>query len=104
VKCYGNPVGDDVLWTVFWSGRIAEACLHSGGRVALLPRKTIVTTLCGNPRARDSIVHQRLVDIYGPKGTKKDRGRLYGIKNDEWSALAVATAAREIGEKGLTLL
>ena len=97
MKCYGMPVGDDVLMTVFWSGRFAQAWRERGGSVALLPRKTVVTVLCGSARATDANVSQRLRDIYGEKGTKKNPGMLYGIKGDMWSALAIATAAREIG-------
>ncbi len=97
IKCYGMPVGDEILRTVFWSGRFAQEQIRSGGRVSMLPRKTIVAHLCGSGRAKDSNVRQRLIDIYGEKGTKKNPGQLYGIKADEWSALAVATAAHEIG-------
>ena len=51
--------------------------------------------LCGHPRAKDPNIRQALLDRFGPGrekalGTKKAPGALYGIKGDEWAALAVA--------------
>lgn len=91
VKSYGNPVGDEVFETVRWIGMFWSHLLDRRDiPVAFASRKSIVTQLCDNPRAGDSIIHQRLIDIFGPKGTKKAPGKLYGFKFDMWSALAVA--------------
>jgi hypothetical protein len=40
-------------------------------------------------RAKDSNIRQALIDRFGEPGTKKVPGLLYGIKKDEWSALAL---------------
>jgi hypothetical protein len=51
--------------------------------------------LCGNARAKDANVRQALLDLYGDGtrqtacGVKSKPGPLYGIKKDEWAALAV---------------
>ena len=102
VKYYGANIniGDSVLGTVLWSGRFIEAW---GGPWVLIPRKTIVTHVTGNPRANDSNVIAALLDRFGgtmkaAKGTKAKPGPLYGIKSHIWQALAVAVTAAERSE------
>jgi hypothetical protein len=46
-------------------------------------------------RATDANIRASLIDRYGPGkdsaiGSKRSPGPLYGLKGDEWSALAVA--------------
>ena len=59
-----------------------------------IPRKEVVTALCGSSKANDASVRQALIDRYGGKekaiGKKKAPGPLYGVTKDVWSALAVA--------------
>lgn len=92
LKSYGNALGDSVLETCVWIGRFIEAW----GRPAVrLPRKTIVTQLCNNPRANDTNVRAELMNRFGRSrdrsiGTKAAPGPLYCVKRDMWSALAVA--------------
>lgn len=92
LKSYGNALGDTVLETCVWIGRFIEAW----GRPAVrLPRKTIVTQLCMNPRANDTHVRAELINRFGRTrekaiGTKAAPGPLYGVAGDMWSALAVA--------------
>lgn len=97
-KSYGNVMGDSVLQTCVWIGRFIQAW---GARpYELIPRKRIVTQLCMNPRANDTNVRQALIDRWGGKdkaiGSKAKPGPLYGMKNDMWSALAVAVAWTEL--------
>jgi hypothetical protein len=82
IKSYGNAMGDSTIETCVWIGRFIE---RWSGPVDKLPRKTIVTTLCMNPRANDSNVRRALLDMYTPATVK-------GFTRDMWSALAVATA------------
>jgi hypothetical protein len=82
IKSYGNAMGDSTIETCVWIGRFIE---RWSGPVDKLPRKTIVTTLCMNPRANDSNVRRALLDMYTPAKVK-------GFTRDMWSALAVATA------------
>ena len=88
IASYGMPVGAEVFETVFWSGRFAEAA--GPAAVYRIPRKAIVTHLCGSARAKDSNVRAALLDRFGPQGTKKAPGVLYGVHKDVWAALALA--------------
>lgn len=92
VASYGMPVGADVFETVYWSGRFAEASRPLP--MQRIPRKAVVTHLCGSARAKDSNVRQALIDRFGGKeraiGRKAAPGPLYGIHADLWAALAVA--------------
>lgn len=82
IKSYGMAVGDETFETCVWIGRFIE---RWNGQVDKVPRKTVVTLLCGSPRAKDSNVRRRLLDIYGQAAVK-------GFTRDQWSALAVAVA------------
>ena len=93
IKSYGNVMGDTTIETCVWIGKFESAWAYEINR---LTRKTIVTYLCHNPRAKDKNVIQALKDKYGPVGTKSNPGPLYGVKKDIWSALAVSTVWREI--------
>jgi hypothetical protein len=97
-KCYGNAVGDETLAAVRWSGRFEQVAIEGGAEVLFLPRKTVVTHLCGNPRAKDGNVRQALIDRLGPPGTKKKPGPTHGIANDMWSALALCIVGLDIKE------
>lgn len=98
IKSYGMPMGDTCLMTCVWIGRFIEAWSYD---FELLPRKTIVTHICGSANAGDSNVRQGLINrfsgtrpIGGGKtpeiGTKRKPGPLYGFSRDMWAALAVA--------------
>ena len=99
VACYGMPVGETVFETVYWSGRFAEQWdtdWTSANSFARITRQEVKLHLCGQARAKDANVRQALIDRFGEKGTVKNKGVLYGIKADEWQALAVAVAYSEI--------
>ena len=87
VACYGMPVGREIFETALWTGRFIQAF---GGPFTLVYRKDVKLHLCGSVRAKDSNIRQALIDRFGPPGTKKARGKLYGISKDLWAALAVA--------------
>lgn len=91
VAAMGMAVGAEVFETVFWSGRFCEAWGHDFNRVK---RHQVKMHLCGNMRAKDPNIRQALLDRYGGRalaiGSKAHPGPLYRIKNDMWSALAVA--------------
>lgn len=89
IASYGMPVGETIFETVFWSGRFAQAVMGSV-KLERIERKEVKLHLCGTPRAKDGNVRQTLIDRFGPQGTKKKPGVLYGIKKDQWAALAVA--------------
>lgn len=92
IAAMGMSVGEEVFETVFWTGRFAQS-FH--GECHRIKRHAIKMHLCGNMRAKDPNIRQALLDRFGPGkeralGTKKAPGALYGIKGDEWAALAVA--------------
>lgn len=88
VESFGMAVGKEVFETVFWSGRFAEA--WNPARWDRLPRRLVKQHLCHTARATDANIRQVLIDRFGPVGTKKEPGILYGIKSHCWAALAVA--------------
>lgn len=88
----GMAVGETVFETAVWSGRFWQILEMSGHRVERIKRMEIKHILCGSSRAKDANIRQRLIDIYGEQGTKKNPGKTYGMKADMWAALAVATA------------
>lgn len=88
VASYGMPVGAEVFETVYWSGRFAEAA-HPA-TVGRIPRKAVVTHLCGSARAKDPNVRRVLLDRWGGDAAGRKGGPLADIKADLWAALAVA--------------
>jgi hypothetical protein len=102
VASYGMPVGAEVFETVRWAGRFEEAFVsrdaHRYGLHAChrLVRREVKLHLCGQARAKDSNIRQAVIDRFGGKekaiGKKASQGPLYGLKADEWQALALAIA------------
>jgi hypothetical protein len=96
IASYGMPVGREVFETCVWIGRFMSAAQPS--KVTRIYRRDVKLHLCGSLRAKDANVRQALIDLWGGKekaiGCKKSPGPLYGIKADEWAALAVAVTYR----------
>lgn len=96
IASYGMPVGAEVFATVFWAGRFAQRV----GFYDLMPRKAVKLHLCGQTKAKDSNIRQALIDRFGGKdqaiGKKATPGPLYGIKADEWQALALAVTWHDL--------
>ncbi len=92
---YGRIViGGELLETVFWSGRFAEAASAWASSVDRIGRKAVVAHVCGVATASDAHVRAALIDLYGGKelaiGRKSAPGPLHGMNVDERSALALA--------------
>jgi len=87
IRCYGMPIGQTTLDTVFWSGRFWQVW---DGFKYMMPRIEVKKHLCHNGAAKDSNIRQALIDRFGPPGVKKEPGLLYGVKKDIWAALAIA--------------
>lgn len=81
------PAGKDVFNTCVFIGELKEAC-SQGFKAHLFERRYIKIHFCNSARAKDSNTRQALIDRFGPPGVKKNPGKLYGIKADEWAALA----------------
>ncbi|MGA2956108.1 MAG: hypothetical protein ABSF48_10340 [Thermodesulfobacteriota bacterium] len=90
ISSYGMPVGKEVFETCVWIGRFIQAM----GEASMIYRHEIKSHFCNSQRAKDGNIRQALIDRFGGKeraiGKKKSPGPLYGIKGDEWAALAVA--------------
>lgn len=99
VASYGMPVGSEVFDTCVWIGRFFQFFIRIQKDPLFIYRKEEKLHLCGSMKANDANIRQALVDKYAPgypnhgKGTKKEPSMLYGLKKDEWAALAVADTA-----------
>lgn len=92
IASYGMPVGKEVFETCVFIGRLQERWLAIHKEEAnLIFRKEIKIHHCGSMRAKDGNIRQALIDRFGIIGTKKEPGLLYGVSNDIWSAVAIAT-------------
>ena len=89
VNCYGRAVGADVFETAYNCGRFSKW----NGPVVRIARPEVCLELVGDRRAKKPTVNRFLLDTYGPKGTMKKRGPLYGVAGHVWDALAVAVVA-----------
>lgn len=87
VESFGMAVGKEVFETVFISGMFVQAW---GGQWTRIYRRQVKQHLCHTARATDANIRQALIDRFGPIGTKKEPGVLYGVKSHCWAALAVA--------------
>jgi len=101
VACYGMAVGETIFETVFWSGRFIQKLIDLksewGEEVHWdrIERREVKLHLCGTMKAKDANIRQALIDRFGEPGKKKSQGVLYGIKADQWAALAVGVTYAE---------
>lgn len=96
IQSYGMPVGREVFETCVWIGRFIEAYK---GPYRYIYRKDVKLHICQSMKANDSTVRQALIDRFGKPGTKKAPGKLYGFRDDMWSALAIGITAIETKEQ-----
>lgn len=99
VASYGMSVGRDVFETVRWIGRFQQAWRNPEA-VRFVYRQDVKLHLCKSPRANDGNVRQALIDMLGPKGTKRQPGPTYGVSSHAWAALAVAVTASRAAAGG----
>lgn len=95
IASYGMAVGREVFETCLWIGRFIEAWR---GQYQLIYRRDVKLFHCESARATDANIRAARIDRFGPGkekaiGRKTAPGPLYGLKGDEWSALAVALKA-----------
>ena len=93
IACYGMPVGTSTLETCVWIGRFMQAweAAHSCLAYRML-RLEVRQEICHNGKAKDAHIRQAMIDMFGPPGTKKHPGILYGMSGDAWQALALGVA------------
>ena len=90
VRSYGMAVGQSVFTTIEWIGRFHQCAFDRSLPVSKVGRKEVAIYWCCSPKAKDSNIRARMLDVYGKPGTKRDQGNTYGITKDVWSALAIA--------------
>lgn len=95
IASYGMPVGREVFETCVWIGRFVQAW-NDPDAALLVYRADVKHFLCGSSKAKDPNVRQALLDLFGPVGTKKSPGPLYGVSGHVWSALGVAATVAKV--------
>lgn len=103
VTSYGMPVGREVFQTVRWAAKFEQQALAnrwSEDEMHYMPRRDVKLHICGSSKAKDSNIRQALIDRFGGKekaiGRKASQGPLYGLKADEWQALALAVTFHDL--------
>lgn len=86
----GRFVPEQILETCEWIGYFRRCWGELGGRTEKLDRRDVKLHLLGRASGTDAQIREALLDLVGPRGTKSDPGPTYGIKADQWAALAVA--------------
>lgn len=99
----GMPTSEHEMDALWWVGRFTEALEQHRHPVVRVTRDEVKWVLLGkrNVKGPDAAIRQVLIDRYGrgsgkeaAVGLKRTPGPLYGIKVDEWAALALACAWR----------
>jgi hypothetical protein len=98
VAFYGKVLNKSTFDTLKLIGRIQEIFPD---KHSLVYFPDIAYHFCNSRRGVNTAqINKVLISRFGEKGTKKNPGILYGIKEHEWSALAVAVYyADKIKEK-----
>lgn len=94
---YGASVGAEVFETCVWIGRYLQACENEDNFHRVTRVKVKVHHCHRSNKVTDAVIRQALIDRFGGSkeaaiGVAKKPGPLYGIKGDEWAALAVGLA------------
>ena len=88
---FGQRVGEEVLATVWWSGRFYEVL--SRKTEVTRPYRTAIKKHLGCGKGKDKDVRAALIRKHGETGTRKNKGPLFGVSSHIWAALAVADHA-----------
>jgi hypothetical protein len=98
VASYGMAVGASVFETCVAIGRFQQswdAETSTKAPAELMYRRIVKLHLCGSTKAKDTNIRQALIDRFGPVGTKKNPGPLFGVSGHAWAALALAVTAAD---------
>ena len=96
IECFGMAVGQETFRTVAGIGWFASLLSGFDRPLRLVPRRSVKMHLCNSMRAKDANVRQALIDRFGPVGTKKQPGKLYGVATHYWAALGVAVYSADV--------
>lgn len=100
IASYGARVGAETFQTCVWIGRFVQAWVSRLNRDedSIIPvfRMDVKKHLLHSHQGGDKDVNAALVGMFGPVGTKKNHGPLYGVKSHAWAALGVAVTAKDM--------
>jgi hypothetical protein len=96
IECFGMAVGQETFRTVAGIGWFASLLSNFDRPLRLVPRRAVKLHLCNSMRAKDANVRRALIDRFGPVGTKKKPGKLYGVATHYWAALGVAVYSADV--------
>ncbi len=85
IKSFGMPVGEKVFGTLRVIGRLQERL----GNPVMVFKREIQLHFCNTTRSKDANIRRVLIDRFGAKGTKKNPGVTYGLKDHAWDAFAL---------------
>lgn len=88
--CMGQLVSKSVFETCYWIGEMRYFTRAWRNKWFPVFRKDVKMHFCEDNRVKDKNIRQALIDRFGEPGRKKAPGKLYGVKKDLWSALAIA--------------
>ena len=105
---YGMPVGKTTFDTCLWIGRFCQKYLDRWNnvkfedKIKLIYRKDVKMHFCHSIKGvKDTNIRQALIDRFGEPGTKKNKGLLYGVTKDIWSALSIGVYTYDIFKNNL---
>jgi len=89
IKSYGMPVGKTTFDTCKAIGQFQERLKQREVVAQMVTKPEIQLHFCNTSRAKDANIKRVLLDRFGEKGTKKNQGLLYPLKNHSWDAFAL---------------
>jgi hypothetical protein len=105
IESYGpkHQIGKETITTIEWIGRFTEcveakASMTTDMNMHRLTSREVRLHLCGYMGADKPAIRRALLDRFGPQGTKKNPGVLYGVREHIWSALALAVVFADRAE------
>ena len=104
IASYGSSVGSETFETCVWIGRYLQACAVEANFHRVTRVQVKVHHCHRANKVTDSVIRQAMIDRYGGNkdvaiGVAKKPGPLFGLKGDEWAALAVGLAWLDTGGK-----
>lgn len=96
-QSYGMAVGKEVFETAYWIGRFFEQMKTD--KLWPVYRTEVKLHVCGTVRAKDSTVRESMIKRWGEPGKPRDPGPTFGVTDDVWSALAIATTVFDWSKK-----
>lgn len=96
IQAMGMSVGQEVFDTAKQIGRLQLLMEQSGVEYVMIKRTEVKLHHCNTTRAKDTNIRAALIERFGDKGTKSNKGFFFGVSgSDQWSACAIALAGND---------